>query len=140
MDIYQLRVSEVKPVLNEIINELSYNIYLKEHRQRYQQEQKLRHLAAHKKFTSSMYTFRNVTLEQFVKDYNNFLWQEINKSNMYLSPKIEENYRRNYHDGEVSPVTSLIFYLYFNTDKFKKFLARLLLAAYRNPYTDKRSI
>ncbi len=85
-----------------------------------------------------MYTIQNKTLEEFIKDYNKFLWSEINRSNLNLSPKIEANYRRNYHDGEVSPVTSLVFYLYFRTDKVKRFFSELLLAAYRNPYSDKR--
>ncbi len=111
---------------------------MSEHRLRYQTEQRNRHLSAISKFTSKLYSFKDKTLEEFIKDYNKFLWFEINKSHLFLSPKIEANYRRNYHEGEVSPVTSLIFYLYFKTDKVKKFFGKLLLAAYRNPYTDKR--
>ena len=60
-----------------------------------------------------MYTIRNRSLDNFINDYNSFLWTEIKRSNLNLSPKIEANYRRNYHEGEVSPVTSTIFYLYF---------------------------
>lgn len=111
---------------------------MSEHRLRYQTEQRNRHLSAISKFTSRLYSLKDKTLEEFIKDYNKFLWFEINKSHLFLSPKIEANYRRNYHDGEVSPVTSLVFYLYFKTDKVKKFFGKLLLAAYRNPYTDKR--
>jgi len=132
-----MRLSDV--YLNEILSDLSYNIFLKEHRLRYQPEQKIRHVNAFRKFNSKMYTFRNPTLDQFVKDYNKFLWFEINKSNLFISPKIEANYRRNYHEGEVSPITSIIFYLYFKTDKVKRFFSKLLLATYRNPYSDKRN-
>jgi len=86
-----------------------------------------------------MYKWKNPTLDVFVKDYNSFLWYEIKKSNLFLSPKIEANYRRNYHDGEVSQVTSAVFFLYFKTDKVKRFFSKLLMSAYRNPYSDKQA-
>jgi hypothetical protein len=56
-----------------------------------------------------------------------------------MSPKIEANYRRNYHDGETSPVNSVLFYMYFSGDKLKKWFSRVLYAAYRNPYSEKRN-
>jgi hypothetical protein len=87
-----------------------------------------------------MYTWRGKNMEEFVQDYNKFLWCEINKSHLYLSPKIEANYRRNYHEGEVSQVTSAIFFLYFKTDKIKRFLSKLLLAAHRDPTSDRRNL
>lgn len=131
-------VNEIKSIIPEIINSLSYNVFLQEHRLRYQQEQRIRHVAAYKKFNSNSYLWQNRSIDQFIKDYNCFLWCEIKKSHFNMSPKIESNYRRNYHEGEVSPVTSLIFYLYFKTDKVKRFFSKLLLAAYRNPYSDKQ--
>ena len=131
-------MSEVKAIMPEILSELSHNIFLSEHRLRYQSEQRNRHFVAVSKFTSRFYNLKDKSLEEFIKDYNKFLWFEINRSHLFQSPKIEANYRRNYHDGEVSPVTSLIFFLYFKTDKVKKFFGKLLLAAYRNPYTDRR--
>jgi hypothetical protein len=85
-----------------------------------------------------MYVWKNNSIEDFVNDYNKFLWFETKKSHMFLSHKIEANYRRNYHDGEVSPATSLVFYLYFKTDNVKRFFSRLLASAYRNPYTEKQ--
>jgi len=115
-------------------------VYLPEHRLRYQSEQQNRHVAARCKFLCRSYLYRNKSLEEFVKDYNKFLWYEINKSHLFQSPKIEANYRRNYHDGEISEVTSAIFYLYFKTDKVKRFFAKLLLAAFRNPYTGTANI
>jgi len=54
-----------------------------------------------------------------------------------MSPKIEANYRRNYHDGETSPVNSVIFYMYFSGSKVKRFFSKILYATYRNPYSDK---
>ena len=133
-----MTISEIRTILPDILSELSHNVFLSEHRLRYQSEQRNRHFAAIAKFSSKFYSLNNKTLEEFIKDYNKFLWFEIKKSHLFQSPKIEANYRRNYHEGEVSPVTSLIFYLYFKTDKVKNFFGKLLLAAYRNPYTDRR--
>jgi hypothetical protein len=125
--------------LPSILEDLSFNLYVSEHRLRYQQEQKNRYYASVKKFTSKYYSYRNCSIEQFITEYNKFLNYEIKKSHFFLNNKIEANYRRNYHEGEVSPVTSLVFYLYFKTDKTKRFFAKLLAAAYRNPYTDKQT-
>lgn len=130
------KVSELKPVLNDLLSQLSFNIYVSEHRLRYQQEQKNRFYGSYNKFQTSVYLWRGRTIENFIYDYNKFIQHEIKKSHQYLSPKIEANYRRNYHDGETFPVTSLIFYLYFKTDKVKRFFAKLLTAAYRNPYSE----
>lgn len=111
-----------------MLKDLSYEIFISESRHRYQIEQKLRHYESIRQFDSK------VDLDQFVNDYNQLIWDGINASHNYLSPKIEANYRRNYHDGEVSPVTSLVFYLYFKTGRVHRFLAKLLAAAYRNPF------
>ncbi len=127
-------MADVRAIFPDIMSELSHNIFVAEHRNRYQSEQQNRNALALEKFNTNMYMLRNKSLEEFVKDYNKFLWFEINKSHLWQSSKIEANYRRNFHEGEVSPVTSLIFYLYFKTDKVKRFFAKLLLAAYRNPY------
>jgi hypothetical protein len=139
VELEKIRLGDVIVIFPDIMSELSHNIFVSEHRLRYQSEQQSRNNAALKKFYNNSYMLRNRTLEEFVKDYNSFLWLEIDKSHMFQSPKIEANYRRNYHDGEVSPVTSIIFYLYFKTDKVKRFMAQLLLSAYRNPYTGKSS-
>lgn len=136
-DLSQIHFKDSKKIFNDILNELSYNIHLKEHRLRYQQEQKQRYYNSVKCF-NYYYALRNKSLEEFVEDYNTFLWSEIKKSHYNLSPKIEANYRRNYHEGEVSPITSLVFYLYFKTNKVQKFLSQLLISAYRNPYTNKQ--
>ncbi len=131
-------MKDIRPILCDILSDLSFNIYIKENRYRYQQEQKLRFYCSNKKFNSPSYYWKNKSVESFVNDYNQFIWEEIKKSNLYLSPKIEANYRRNYHDGEVSQVTSAIYFLYFKTDKVKRFFSKLLLSAYRNPYSDKQ--
>lgn len=133
-DFSEFSVNSISPILNQILSELSYNVYIKEHRLRYQEEQRNRHYLAVKKFNNILYLWKRPSVEQFIKDYNTFIWYEIKKSHNFMSPKIEANYRRNYHDGEVSPITSLVFYLYFKTDKVKRFFSKLLVASYRNPY------
>jgi len=119
-----------------ILKDLAYNIYLKEHRLRYQTEQRLRFEESEKKFKSFFYLNRGKTWEQFIIDYNHFLWKEISKSHLGMSPKIENNYRRNYHDGEVSPITSIVFYLYFKTNCWSRFISQVLVSSYRNPFTN----
>lgn len=135
-DISTTSVRENQNLLNNILTDLAYNIFLKEHRLRYQTEQKVRFEHSLKQFTSFSYLNRGKTVEQFIVDYNDFLWKNISSSHLGLSPKIENNYRRNYHDGEVSPVTSLIFFLYFKTGSWSRYLARVLAASYRNPSVD----
>lgn len=138
-DLSSIKINEMQGMIPEILTSLSYKICLSEHRLRYQEEQVRRFHAANCQFNTNYYLWRNKSVEDFIKDYNNFLWQQIKKSHNNYSPKIEANYRRNYHDGEVSPVTSLVFYLYFKTDKVKRFFAKLFIASYRNPYTDKQA-
>ena len=72
-------------------------------------------------------------MEQFIIDYNDFIWKEIFGSHLKMSPKIENNYRRNYHDSEVSPITSMVFFLYFKISKLPRFLIKNLISSYRNP-------
>jgi len=103
---------------------------------RYQQEQRVRFDESEKKFLSYVYLNTGKSVEQFIIDYNNFIWKGVSKSHLGMSPKIEYNYRRNYHNGEVSPVTSLIFFLYFKTNKWSKYLSNILASSYRNPATD----
>lgn len=97
-----------------------------EHRYRYQKEQPERlakSLKLFKKFSGS--------LDEFCVKYNKFLQNDIFASHNYLSPKIEDNYRRNYYQGEASKITPLVFYLYYKTCAIKKLISRMLISAYR---------
>jgi hypothetical protein len=67
------RVKEIKPILDDILRDLSLQIYLKDHKLRYQEEQKLRYLESSKVFLGTKYMIQNKTLEEFVEDYNCFL-------------------------------------------------------------------
>jgi hypothetical protein len=108
-----------------MLKELSLNIYVTEHRLRYQQEQQNRYF----KSLSHFKRFRG-TLDEFCVKYNEFLQKEISASHNGLSPKIEANYRRNYYQGDTSKVTPLIFYLYYKTCNAKKLFANMLLSAH----------
>jgi hypothetical protein len=134
-DLSKVNVHEIKPIFESILRDLAFGIYVTEHRLRYQQEQKERYYKSLKSFSY----WRTTTVEDFIKDYNSFIQQDIKKSHFGLSPKIEANYRRNYHE-DASAVTSTVFYLYFKTDKVKQFFAGLLYRAYRNPLTDRQKV
>jgi hypothetical protein len=136
-DLSMVTVQEIKPMMTSILTDLAFNIYVKEHRQRYQLEQKDRYYKSLKTFNYAFYSTKSV--EDFIKDYNTFINSEIKRSHFNLSPKIEANYRRNYHE-DASAVTSTIFYLYFKTDRVKQFFAKVLYAAYRNPMTNNQKI
>lgn len=108
-----------------MLKELSLNIYVSEHRLRYQQEQKNRYFKS-----ISYFKGFNGNLDEFCVKYNEFLQKDISASHNHLSPKIEDNYRRNYYQGDTSKVTPLIFYLYYKTCNVKKFLGKLLQSAH----------
>jgi uncharacterized membrane-anchored protein YjiN (DUF445 family) len=131
-----MKISEVAYLLNSTLYDLSTGIFLSEHKYRYKTEQKNRYNKSINKFTLKAY--KNYTVEEFIIEYNRFLESEITASHNNVSPKIEANFRRNYHEGEISPVTGLIFHLHFNNDRIKNFFAKLLQSAYRNPNSDKQ--
>ena len=128
VNLLDVQVEKGDPMLNSILKELSVNVYLSEHRLRYQQEQ-------HDRFFKSLKAFKRFSgnLVEFCYEYNKFLQNEISLSHNHLCPKIEDNYRRNYYQGDVSKVTPLIFYLYFKTDGLRKFMSKLLQSAHRTP-------
>jgi hypothetical protein len=131
-----MKINEVAYLLNSTLYDLSNGIYVSEHKYRYKTEQKNRYNKSVKQFT--LKTYKNYTIEEFIVEYNRFIESEIIASHNNVSPKIEANFRRNYHEGEISPVTGLIFHLHFNNDRLKNLFAKLLHAAYRNPYSDKQ--
>lgn len=121
---------EIKPYLVDILADLSSEIYLKEHKIRYQAEQPLRLTSSIKCFKS--YFYNPSTVNQFALDYNKHLWKSISKSHGGLDPKIQMNIQGNYPD-RISYADKLVYYLYFQNGKFKRYLASVLAAAYKNP-------
>ena len=124
-------------MLDDILSNLSTNIFLKEHRYRYQIEQTNRYKAS-LCFSKKGYLLCSKNYEDFIEDYNQFLWKQIKCSHLYMSPKIDDNYSRTLYDGENSKYTSLVYYLYFKTSNISRFISRVLSSSYRNPYLDKQ--
>jgi len=114
--------------MTSILKDLSLNIYLKEHRLRYQQEQSQR-------FFSSVQHFKNFNgnIDDLSYLYNAFLNEEIGKSFNYNAPKIEDNYRRNYYQGETSKSTALTFFLYYKACGLTRMFSRVLRSAHTKP-------
>lgn len=114
--------------MTSILKDLSLNIYLKEHRLRYQQEQSQRFYNSLNHFTSFS---GNIT--QFCDEYNYFLNCEIYDSFNQNAPKIENNYRLNYYQGETSRTTALTFFLYYKACGLTRIFARVLRSAHTKP-------
>lgn len=114
--------------MSSILKDLSLNIYLKEHRLRYQQEQSQR-------YHNSLIQARSYsgTVREFCVFYNEFLNQEIEKSFNYNAPKIEDNYRRNYYQGETSKSTALTFFLYYKACGLTRMISDVLRSAHTKP-------
>ena len=108
---------------------LAQNLYIKEHRHRYQQEQ-------YERFTASignpLLYKTNQTLGEFSNEYAMFIERLIESSHNYKSPNIEANY--NSPDQQTTnPIDATIFYYFFSMEKSKRNLARWMLAAARYP-------
>jgi hypothetical protein len=104
------------------------NIYLREHRLRYQQEQNQRYFASLKEFNKY-----EGSVYELCYDYNEFLNHQIEKSFNFNAPKIEDNYRRNYYQGETSKSTALTFWFYFKTCGLMKMFGNVLRSAHTKP-------
>ncbi len=130
LDLNEVTFDYIKPYLVDILADLSSEIYLKEHRVRYQAEQTLRLKSSVKCFKSFFY--RPSSVASFALDYNKYLWKTIYKSHGGLDPKIQINFQGNYPEKN-SYVDKLVYYLYFQNSAFKKYLASVLAAAYKNP-------
>ena len=133
-DFQTMRISEIGYLLNSTLYDLSSEIYVSEHKFRYKTEQKNRYNKSIEKF--SLKNVKNMTIEEFIIEYNKFIEEEVKASHNGVSPKIEANFRRNYHEGDIAPVNGLIFHLHFKNDGVKNLFAKLLHAAHRSPYSD----
>ena len=114
--------------MKSILKDLSLNIYLKEHRLRYQQEQQQRYYNSIQHFQ-----YFNGNVNNFCHDYNEFLNKEIERSFNFNAPKIEDNYRRNYYQGETSKSTALTFFLYYKSCGLTRMISKVLRSAHTKP-------
>ncbi len=131
IDLSEISFDELKPNINDCLAELSTKVFLSEHKKRYQIEQPYRHQQAIKKFNTKYYSFKTCSIEKFILDYNDFLWKSIKKSHGGINHKIPYSVYGNY---DTSPaIDAQIFSLYFQNSQLKKFVAKVLAAAYRDP-------
>lgn len=113
----------------ELMQHLAQNIYVKEHRQRYQQEQLERFSATIG--NQSLYK-SSMTLAEFSNKYAMMIERLVEASHHFKSPKIEANYNSS-DDRTTNPINSTIFYYFFSMEKSKRAWARWFLAASRYP-------
>jgi hypothetical protein len=66
-------VDDLALFFDDLLKDLSYEIYVKNHRLRYQEEQRHRYVAARAKFCTRLYFLRNRSVEDFIEDYNAFI-------------------------------------------------------------------
>lgn len=131
-DLRFIKFNEISPFLPDILHELSTNIYLSEHKLRYQIEQSDR-------LTHSLATFNNLryrlftrNVADFVVKYNNYLQNSIKSSHGGINHKIPYNVLGNYNE-ETIPADGLILSLKHDECKAKRFVGEVLESAYKSP-------
>jgi hypothetical protein len=108
---------------------LSVKIVVKEHRQRYQQEQFERLLNA-----SSLAQLKSEsnTMETFCVEYTRLIEAMIDQSHNYKCPKIQANYD-DFGDQTIRPLNSTVFYYFFSADRTRRNVAQWMLSSVRYP-------
>jgi hypothetical protein len=113
---------------NDLVTFLSGNIYVKESKLRYQQEQFERFSAAMK----NSHLTKASSLNDFCQKYALLVDLMIDESHGGKCPKIEANYD-DFQDKTLRPINSTIFYFFFNADRAKRTWAEWLIASARFP-------
>lgn len=136
IDLSQIPFSELRPCLFDVLHELNTSIYLSEHKKRYQIEQPLRNINSEKKFFSFFYNLKTRTVEDFVLDYNAFLWSEISCSHGCINHKIMFSKYGNYDTSNGVDERIVDLFYQNNGSHQKKFVGKVLMAADRNIKVD----
>ena len=119
------------------MNDLSSEIYVSEHRNRYQSEQLERLSNSTNYFNRSLYSLKTCTVADFIEDYNKFLWNSIKKSHFGISHKIQASVQGNYNSSN-SRYDKLFYHLYFQGCNYRKLIAKILSSAYIDPRKSSR--
>lgn len=119
----------------ELLRHLAYSIYVKEHRQKYQQEQFNRYVSSIS--TSTLFT-QEQTLKNFCLTYALFLEYQIDESHNFKSPKIEANYL-DYDTRTSRPIDSTVFHYFFSFQKAKRQWAKWMIASAKYPNENLRA-
>ena len=80
-------------------------------------------------FSSSLYALKTCSVQDFILDYNKFLWKEVKRSHYHLNHKIAASVKGNYHE-ETSQADKFVHYLYFQQ---KEYLAKVFSSSFNNP-------
>jgi hypothetical protein len=113
----------------ELLQHLAGSIVVKEHRQRYQQEQFDRFIAS---LQYGQLFKKQMTLRDFSREYANMIEILVQDSHNDRSPKIEANYD-DFAERTIRPFNATIFYYFFSADRRKRTIAQWLLSAVRYP-------
>ena len=113
----------------QLLQYLAGNIYLKDHRQRYQVEQ-------FDRFTTSYHImgtrYQKKTLREFAYDYARMIDSIVEGSHNYSCPKIDANYD-DFQQKTVMPVNATVFYYFFSSSRQGKTFAQWILSTVRYP-------
>lgn len=112
-----------------LLAHLAGNVFVKDHRLRYQQEQFDRFAAS-----MSFITFRNqnITLRDFAYYYAHLIEELTEDSHGNKCPKIEANYD-DFRQKTVQPINATILYYFFSANRSGKLWAQWLLSASKFP-------
>jgi len=112
-----------------LLHYLAGNIFVKEHRLRYQKEQYDRY------FYSMQYSLlmdKKQSLRDFCKGYAHLVEALIDESHNRRSPHIQANYD-DFAEQTIRPINATVFYYFFSTERRKRSFAQWILSAARYP-------
>lgn len=113
----------------ELLKFLAGNIYLKDHRMRYQTEQFDRFVTTNHLLGPR---YQNKTLREFAYEYARIIDAIVDSSHNYRCPKIDANYD-DFQQKTVMPVNATVFYYFFSSNRQGKTFAQWILSTVRYP-------
>ena len=113
----------------QLLKYLAGNIYLKDHRNRYQTEQFDRFVSSYH-IISTKYQKR--PLRELAQDYARLIDAMVDASHDLKCPKIDANYD-DFQQKTVMPVNATVFYYFFSTNRQGKTFAQWILSTVRYP-------
>jgi len=123
------QLDSLQDFTNSLIQHLSQNIVIKEHRDRYQVEQFDRMMAAslHRGLRN-----KHLNLDAWCDTYASLIEDLIDNSHSNKCPYILANYDHQ-EEHTVNPINSTFFYYYFSSDKWKRLFGKWILSASQFP-------
>lgn len=113
----------------ELLKFMASNIYVKNHRYRYQKEQFDRFIATTHLIGRS---YKKKPLRDLAMDYARLIDAMVDSSHNFKCPKIDANYD-DFSQKTVMPVNATVFYYFFSTNRQGKTFAQWILSSVRYP-------